>query len=302
MARRNDATLWRSQNFLRDPQLIEELVTRAAISRSDTVYDLGAGSGNLTAALAAHARRVVAIERDPVLAERLRRRFASQRNVVIREADIKNYRLPRSNYVVFASPPFDITTEVVNKVTSAVVPPRDAYLVLQVEAARRFARRPRMTLAALLIAPWFAVGEVHRFARADFVPAPSVDAVFVRLHKRGPPLLSSAEQSRFHDFAAALFTPRTATLHESIRRVLGRRAAMVLIREARVEPDTTPTRVPLAVWLRLYGAFSRLPKPAQQRVAGAAARLRRQQQRLKKLHRSRVPRRTSRGMTRTSES
>jgi 23S rRNA (adenine-N6)-dimethyltransferase len=290
MAKRNDPTLWRSQNFLRDPRLIEELVTGAAISSADMVYDLGAGSGNLTAALAARARCVVAIERDPVLAARLRRRFAHQRNVLVREADIKTYRLPRSDYVVFASPPFDITTEVVHKVTNAHIPPRDAYLVLQVEAARRFAGRPRMTLAALLIAPWFAVGEIHRFARSDFVPAPSVDAVFAQLHKRGPPLLSSAERSHYRDLAVALFTPRTATLSESIQRVLGRQAAVVLMREARVEPDATPTRVPLSTWLRLYSAFSRLPTRMQQRVVGAEARLRRQQHRLQKVHRTRVPR------------
>lgn len=290
MAKRHNEDLWRSQNFLRDPRLVEELVTRAGISSGDTVYDLGAGSGNLTVALAARARRVVAIERDPALATALRRRFAHQRNVTVRDANIASYRLPRSDHLVFASPPFDMTSAIVDKLTSAELPPRDAYLVLQLEAARRFAGRPRMTLAALLIAPWFAIDEIHRFRRSDFAPPPSVDAVFVRLHKRGPPLVSSRDRSRFRDFAVALFTPRTPTLSASIERVLGRRTAVELAREARVDTRATPSRVPLSTWLRLYRAFSSQPAHVQERVFGAEARLRRQQRRLRKVHRTRTPR------------
>ena len=290
MAKRPVSTLWHSQNFLRDQELVEKLVARAGISHADTVYDLGAGTGVLTAALATRARRVVAIERDPALAKALRARFREKQNVVVREADIRSYRLPDSDYVVFASPPFDITSAIVNKLTNADVPPRDGYLVLQLESARRYAGRPRMTLAALLIAPWFVLTEVHRFLRTDFVPAPSVDAVFVRVHKRGPPLVTMSEESRFRDFAVSVFTPRTPTLHASIERVLGRRAAVYLTREARVDHRATPTQLPLTAWLRLYRAFATLPQELQQAVVGAEARLRRQQHKLKRLHRTRVPR------------
>jgi len=40
------------------------------------VLDLGAGAGALTAPLVGAGARVVAVERDPALASRLRRRFA----------------------------------------------------------------------------------------------------------------------------------------------------------------------------------------------------------------------------------
>ena len=291
MARRPDrSSLWRSQNFLGRTVLVEHLVTRAGVSRADLVYDLGAGSGVLTSALAARARRVVAIERDPVLAARLRKRFARQPNVVVREVDIRDARLPRSDYLIVANPPFDMTSVVMNKLTNARVPPRDAYLVLQLEAAQRFAGRPRMSLVALLIAPWFAVRQIHRFRRSDFSPEPSVEAVFVHLHKRGPPLLPMCERSRFGDFATALFTPRTTSFGESVQRVLGRRAAAHLMREARVDPRATPTRIPLSTWLSLYEAFTALPSHLRGRIVGAEARLRRQQHRLQKVHRTRVPR------------
>src|SRR5712691_6476004 len=182
--------LWRTQNSLADPHLVAKLVSLSRLGARDVVFDLGAGSGALTSALARGSSRVIAIERDPALVRRLRRRFHDVPSVVVREGDILAYRFPRSDYVIVANPPFDITADLVRKLTEAETPPRDAYLVLQREAAQRFAGRPQATLAALLIAPWFSVRVLHWFQRRDFAPAPSVDAVFVRLHKRGPPLVA----------------------------------------------------------------------------------------------------------------
>lgn len=163
MSRRHSSNLQRSQNFLTDPRLIEHLVDLADIEHSDVVYDLGAGSGNLTAVLARRAAQVIAIEKDPALAAQLRKRFSRQGKVVVHESDLRGYRLPRSSYVVLANPPFDITASVVQALVSAPVPPREAYLVLQREAAERLMGRPRMTLAALLIAPWFSLTVLHVF-------------------------------------------------------------------------------------------------------------------------------------------
>src|SRR5439155_10292916 len=118
----------------------------------------------------------------------------------------------------------DITAQLIRRLTDAAVPPRNAFLVLQAEAASRFSGQPRMTLAALLIAPSFSIRILHRFARSDFVPQPSVDAVFVRLHKRGPPMLTRAEAQIYRDFVAACFASRHGTLDATVRSLIGARA------------------------------------------------------------------------------
>ena len=118
MARRDRSTLWRTQNFLRDPKLVEAIVGRADIGKTDTVYDLGAGRGVITNALARRAGRVVAIEKDPRLFERLRARFADGGKVDVRHADILTHALPRRDYIVFANPPFDATAAIVRRLTT----------------------------------------------------------------------------------------------------------------------------------------------------------------------------------------
>lgn len=284
------STLWRTQNFLRDPRLVEELVAHARLQERDVVYDLGAGTGNLTATLARRAGRVIAIEKDPRLVAVLRRRFAKTPNVVVREADILHHRLPLADYVVVANLPFEITADVLRLLTSAPRPPRDAYLVMQTKAAGRFMGRPRATLAALLIAPWFSLRVLRRFERADFLPPPSVDAVFVRLHKRGPPLVPSRHAQLYRDFMSASFSTRSRTAFGALERHLGAPAARHLFRSAHVDATTPPSRIPVESWLLLYRAFARAPIAVRHRVAGAAASLARTQGRLQKEHRTRAPR------------
>ena len=122
MSPRTRSQLWRTQNAIADPSLAAKLVRLSQVGPRDVAYDLGAGSGVLTAALARRGSRVIAIERDPALVRRLRRRFHDVPNVVVREGDILAYRFPRSDYVIVANPPFDITADLVRKLREVNVP------------------------------------------------------------------------------------------------------------------------------------------------------------------------------------
>jgi len=281
---------WRTQNTLADPSLAAKLVALSQLGPRDVVYDLGAGSGVLTAALARRSSRVMAIEGDAALVRRLRRRFHDVPSVVVRKGDILACRLPRSDYVIVANPPFDITADLVRKLVDAETPPRDAYLVLQREAAQRFAGRPRMTLAALLMAPWFSVRVLHAFHRSDFAPAPGVDAVFVRLHKRGPPLVARSDERLYRDFVTVAFSAWRPTIAGALAATLGRAAAARLLAYAAVDGHLPPSHLGLGGWLQLFREFRSAPLVIRQRVAGGEARARRQRARLRKVHRTRTPR------------
>jgi 23S rRNA (adenine-N6)-dimethyltransferase len=290
MTSRRTSTLWRTQNFLRRTNAIEQLIARSGLGASDVVYDIGAGTGVLTALLARHAGRVIAIEKDEALCDRLRRRFAGHPNVDVRCADFTAYRLRRGSYKVFASPPFDVTSAIVAKLLDAPVPPTDAFLALQREAADRYCGRPRGTLASLLLRPFFEPAIAHRFQRDDFAPAPGVDVVMLRLRKRGPPLIADQHRRLYRDFVVSCFTAWRPSIGASLGSALGERVAQRLIAGARLDPRARPSEVAFAEWLRLFDLFVELPIALHERVAGAGDRLSRQQQRLRKRHRTRVPR------------
>ncbi len=176
------------------------------------------------------------------------------------------------------------------KLTTSDVAPRDAYLALQREAADRYAGRPRQTLAALLIAPWFSVRIVHRFARSDFAPPPAVDVVMVRMHKRGPPLIGPGDAQLYRDLVVALFTSRKPNIGAASSQLFGGRVSRRLLHAAQLDAPSSVSAVALSGWLRLFRHFARLPSGIRSSVAGAEERLLRRQRRLEKIHRTRVPR------------
>src|SRR5439155_1640198 len=207
-------------------------------------------AGILPDALARRAGRVIAVEKDPALVTRLKARFHDRPNVEIRHADILAHPLPRAAYVVFASPPFDATSAIVRKLTSAAAPPRDAYLVLQREAADRYLGRPRQTLAGLLIAPWFSVRIIHRFARSDFVPSAAVDVVVVSMRTRGPLPRDAARLAATSSIRFSLL------FHRDFARIRSRRSGK----------DLDPHRLHgLEVWIAFLKTIPSVPRISRSR-------------------------------------
>jgi 23S rRNA (adenine-N6)-dimethyltransferase len=135
-----------SQNFLHSRALVDRLLDTSSIRAGDLVFDLGAGHGLITDRLAQRGCRVVAVEKDLELAERLHDRFDDAPTVHVRQADMLTLPLPRQPYKVFANIPLNATAAIVNRLTQARHPPDDSYLVVQAEAADRFIGQPRGTL------------------------------------------------------------------------------------------------------------------------------------------------------------
>jgi 23S rRNA (adenine-N6)-dimethyltransferase len=253
------------------------------------VLEIGPGRGIITEALARRARRVIAVERDAALAARLRHRFADTSRVRIQAADFLDGSLPCERYKVFASIPFNATSEIVARLLAARCPPEDMYLVLQQEAADRFGGWPRETLVAVLLKPWFEPSIVHRFRRADFAPAPRVDVVMLRLRKRGPPLVGDADARLFRDFVVHGFAAWRPSLVSTLEILVGRAHARLLAREAGLPLEAPPSAVPFGQWLRLFDALKDGDRARLARhLAGAEHRLRQQQRALPKIHRTRT--------------
>lgn len=278
-----------AQNFLRSPRLVDRLLARSGIGSDDLVVEIGPGTGIITARLAVACRQVLAIEKDPVLAHRLRDRLAAVPNVALFEADVLAFPLPVSGYKVFANIPFNVTAAVVGRLTTEPSTPLDAYLVVQREAAGRFLGEPRETLASLLLKPWFEPTLVHRFDRDDFAPAPGVEVVMLRLRKRGPPLVALPETRRYRDLVVFACTAWRATLRDALAPTLGRDGIRRVARASGIDLDRPPTAVPFADWLALAAAFAAAADGrALGTIGGAEERLRAEQAGLEKRHRTRT--------------
>jgi 23S rRNA (adenine-N6)-dimethyltransferase len=277
-----------SQNFMDDARLAAALIERSSLSEQDVVLEIGPGPGTLTAELARRCKQVIAVEKDPSLAVDLRQRLAALPNLALHTGDFLDHPLPRKPYKVFANIPFGITTAIIERLTGAPNPPEDAYLVIQLEAAQMFLGRPRQTLKALLLYPWFELSLAHRFRRSDFTPRPQVHAVLLRIRKRSPPLLAAGEARQFRDFVTYAFTAWKTTLEGTLKELFSPAQRRMIRREMNLSPYATPSALSAGQWLRLFAAYRDYAGPrARAAVSGSEKRLRRRQDRLEKVRRTR---------------
>ena len=193
------------QNFLR-PELAERLVADADLRPGELVVEIGAGLGAITFALARRELDVVAVELDPVWAERLRERVRREalRRVRVVEADFLAFRLPATPFRVVGALPFASTTDILRRLLDDPrVPLVRADLIVQWEVARKRAAEPPDTLLSTVWAQWWRFRLGRRIAADAFRPVPRVDGGVLVVTRRDPPLLPAALAGDYAAFVRA---------------------------------------------------------------------------------------------------
>jgi len=249
-----------AQNFLRSPKLVRRLVAMSTIGPSDTVYEIGPGNGIITAALARVAGHVIAIEKDPVLARRLRERLRLFDNVDIQEQDFLTYSFgpSLSGYKIFANIPYNRTARILRKILFEWSKPSEAYLIMQKDAAKKFSGSPRETLISLLVKPFFEFKNLSQLRRTDFWPMPQVDSVFLSIKRRTYPLIEARDVALYREFVQYGFGRWKPNLKLAFKNVFTYKQWKRLARELDFPLNATPTELSFEQWLALYHAASKV--------------------------------------------
>ncbi|MFZ1360544.1 MAG: rRNA adenine N-6-methyltransferase family protein [Candidatus Saccharimonadales bacterium] len=197
----------KSQNFLRSPKLVYTLIGHSNIKKSDTVYDIGAGSGIIAGALAKRCKQVVAIEHDARLIATLQGNLGRYDNVTILRDDVLHYHFPATPYKIFANIPFHLSSPVVRKLTESEHPPRAIYLIVQKQFAQKLLMDTSSFTGSIgaLITPLFTTRIRYKLQRSDFTPPPAVDTVLIELKLRAEPLLDPDRMSAYREFVELCF-------------------------------------------------------------------------------------------------
>ncbi len=234
----------------------------------------------------------MAYEVDPRVFRVLERRFRDSANVTLVQADFLTCKLPRGPYKVCANLPFNITADVVAKLTSGVDPPQAAYLVVQREAVKRFtvSRRQRFTLVACLLYPrWHARVLTHIPATA-FYPPPSVGAAQLHLKLRSKPLIAARHDALFRDLVTQGFIGGSC-LGDALRPLLTTRQLRRIASDLDLELDQSSSHVRPEQWLALLRfVLAHRHQVNLSHIRRSHARLQKQQRRLRKSHRTRFTR------------
>lgn len=252
------------QNFIHDPGVLEKIVTIAELMPTDTVVEIGPGTGALTEVLAGVAKQVIAIEIDQRLEPILRTRFARQKNVELVFGDILRTRMeqlvPYGDYVIVANLPYYITSAILRHVLET--PRRASRLIMTVQlevAARLVAKPGDMSLLSVSVQYYTKPRIAARLNRAVFYPRPEVDSAVVRLDAYDKSPVQVADDKLFFRIVRAGFAQKRKQLKNSLSADFPMPAdvAMALIEAAGIDPRRRAETLTLDEWAALTRAYVR---------------------------------------------
>jgi 16S rRNA (adenine1518-N6/adenine1519-N6)-dimethyltransferase len=186
------------QHFLRDAGIARAIVDLVAPTAADLAVEIGPGQGALTGELARRAGRVLALEVDRVLVERVRAAFPA---VEVLAADARAWdwtslaRPAGGRALVVGNLPYSVGTTILTALTRAPRAIDAMALMLQREVAERVAAAPGSKVYGSLsvhVQLHWRVELALRVPPGAFRPPPKVESAVLRLAPLPRPRLRPA--------------------------------------------------------------------------------------------------------------
>ena len=264
-------TKQKGQNFVIDANTVRRIVRESAITGDDVVVEVGPGLGSLTLALLEVAKRVVAIEIDPLLAERLPATIASYApdhadrfEVVLADAmRIDSVPGPPPTALV-ANLPYNVSVPVLIHLLTLLPSLERGLVMVQAEVADRLAAPPGSKVYGVpsVKAAWFAdVRRAGAIGRSVFWPAPNVDSGLVAWTRSDPPQTTATRQQVFAVVDAA-FAHRRKQIRPALRELAGSaEAATAALEHAGIDPTVRGEMLAVGDFARIAEGLAASPGP-----------------------------------------
>jgi 16S rRNA (adenine1518-N6/adenine1519-N6)-dimethyltransferase len=176
------------QHFLSDHAVAQRIVEAAAIESNDTVLEIGPGKGVLTDMLASRAGKLIAVEIDTELAEKLRTRFCANPKIEIITANFLDLGLETitTPVKIVSNLPYYVSTAIIER----FLPWQgwsNAVVMVQKEVGLRICAQTNDSdygYYSLLCQYYAAAKPLFGVAPSSFSPPPDVDSLVINLSNK----------------------------------------------------------------------------------------------------------------------
>ena len=182
------------QNFLKDENVLNNIVIKSNIPKDTLVIEIGPGQGALTDKLRRVAKNVLAYEIDDDLKSFLLEKFNDSRNVEFIWDDFLNRNISEDinkyvykNIYVVANIPYYITTPIIEKIINSNVDITKIVIMVQKEVGERFKAETgskNYGSITVFLNYFYDIKELFVVSKNCFIPKPNVDSVVISLEKK----------------------------------------------------------------------------------------------------------------------
>ena len=222
------------QNFLTSEEILEEIISKAKISKDDIILEIGPGIGTLTSKLLETGAEVISVEVDLELMRPLKERFFMYNNFTIISADIlkidiyseivkilesKGKTLNDKKIKVVANIPYYITTPIMFKLLESRNIVSEIYIMVQKEVAERICAKigTKESSSITYMVSYYTeyLWDIY-VDKTKFVPSPKVDSKVIALKFREKPYPEVKNEELYFEIIRSAFLHRRKTFLNSI--------------------------------------------------------------------------------------
>ncbi len=208
------------QHFLRDADVLADIVRAIRPRPGDNVVEIGPGLGALTRPLLEHLPHLNAIELDRDLIAHLQQRFSPQQ-LTLHAADALAFDFASlgESLRIVGNLPYNISTPLLFHLAHYADRVRDIHAMLQKEVVDRMTARPGTAdygRLSVMLQYHFDMEALFDVPPEAFDPPPKVQSAVIRMIPRPPHTRPAVDVARLEQLVARAFSQRRKTLRNTL--------------------------------------------------------------------------------------
>lgn len=249
------------QVFLTDQNVIKKIILSSHLQDTDTVLEIGPGSGTLTRALARHVKEVIAIETDRRFCEQLNEEFKNK-NVTVFHADILKFNMATlpHNLIVVSNLPYYISSPILGKLIAHRMHFQSLFITVQWEFGKRLVAKPNTKdySAFSCFIQYYTMPQIlFKIKRSSFRPQPKVDSCFIHLSVHPRPLFDVTDEKLLFDIIHRAFGQRRKTVVNTLSSLLKKDRLTKLLGLLGLNPHARAENLTLKDFLEITDAIKK---------------------------------------------
>jgi 16S rRNA (adenine1518-N6/adenine1519-N6)-dimethyltransferase len=245
------------QHFLIDPGVVDAILRSVHATKDDIVVEIGPGQGAITAALAASAGHLHAVELDRDLARRLRRQYENVESVTIHEADALAFDFSSlgDKLRIVGNLPYNISTPLLFHLLKSRDRITDMHFMLQKEVVARMAAAPGSKAygrLGIMLGCHLNIESLFDVDRSAFDPPPEVTSAVVRLDPLPPGTFNIEDEALLSKIVTSAFMKRRKTIRNSLKDVV----EIADLEAVGIDPGLRPEQISIPKYVELSNHLS----------------------------------------------
>ncbi len=204
------------QNFLIDKN-IQNKISNLIHSEDLNILEIGPGDGKLTEKIILKKpKKLTLIEIDKDLIKILVNKYSDEKKIELVNENFLKYEIKKKYELVISNLPYNISSQVLVKLSNLVYKPNYLILMFQKEFAERLINKKLNSINSL-IGCFYDIKLNFHVSKNCFYPIPKVDSSVLTFKKKKLNLINKNEVEKFIEFKRNLFSHKRKSLKKNLK-------------------------------------------------------------------------------------